>query len=45
MTLFFLPIVTGVALMLGINFWFVTENTRIGWYGLDNAADENRSFR
>jgi hypothetical protein len=34
LTLFFVPSITAVTLLLGINFWFVAEGKRMGWYGL-----------
>jgi hypothetical protein len=37
MTVFFVPSLTGVALMLGINFWFTAEGKRFGWYGLSET--------
>jgi hypothetical protein len=40
MTLFFVPSITGAALMLGINFWFTAEGKRFGWYGLSETAQQ-----
>jgi hypothetical protein len=39
LTLFFVPIVTGIALMLGINFWYIAEGKRFGWYGLSESTE------
>jgi hypothetical protein len=35
MSLFFVPSLLGVALMLGINFWFKGENRRFGRYQME----------
>jgi len=41
MTLFFVPTITGVALLLGINFWYVAEGRRSGFY----RSDDNEGKR
>jgi hypothetical protein len=42
-TLFFVPIPMGVALLLGINYWFVAAGRGIGWYGVLYAEEEDKS--
>jgi hypothetical protein len=40
MTLFFVPTVTGVTVMLGLNFWYIAEGKSIGLYRIpDNARN------
>ncbi len=41
MTLFYVPIITGVSIMAGINFWYVTENTITGRYGVSESEEQS----
>jgi len=43
-TLFFIPSITGAFLILGINFWYVAENKRMGWFGSSSESKGKRDF-